>query len=370
MPMPRIKRAVRRKRHPPAGSIPGTLVIHEDTPPVRIHVMTYSPAGMEECDVSDAATLKDHLHDDRITWIDVHGHGDEPALRSIADQFRIHPLALEDVTNVPQRPKIEVFDEQTFLVARMVRIKNGMEIDREQVSMFVSANYVLTFQERHGDVFEPVRTRIRQGGPVLRSSGSEYLAYALLDSIIDGYFPVLEMIGDHLEDLENEVAVAPSASNVQAIFAVKRELLALRRAMWPMREMLSTLMRDETPFITDKVEVHLRDCYDHCIQIIDVVETYREMASSLMDLHLAGVASRQNDVMKTLTIMASIFIPLTFMAGIYGMNFENMPELHQDWAYPALLGLMAVVTGGMVIYFRAKGWIGGGHRKRHTKDRR
>ena len=232
------------------------------------------------------------------------------------------------------------------------------EIEAEQVSLFVGPNYVLTFQERSGDVFDPVRNRIRQGGPVLRSSGPSYLAYALLDAVIDGYYPLLETFGEKLEGLEDEIVAQPHPAVLQEIHQAKRDLLAIRRAIWPQREAVNTLIRDENPLITETVRVYLRDCYDHCVQIMDGVETYRELAGGLMDVYLSSVGNRQNEVMKVLTIMASIFIPLTFMAGIYGMNFENMPELHAAWGYPLLLVVMVAVTVTMVIFFQRKGWIG------------
>lgn len=347
-----------RKRHPPAGSKPGTLMINAHAERPAIRVMKYGPGHLEESDVARVAELGNLLEENTVCWIDVQGLGDETVLRELAELFSIHPLALEDVVNVPQRPKVERFEKHTLCITRMAMVSEGT-IEREQVSLFVGSNFVLTFQERRGDVFDPVRVRIRQGGPLLRNSGPSYLAYALLDAVIDGYYPVMEEFGERLEGLEDEVVANPQPAILHEIHRAKRDLLALRRAIWPQREAINTMIRDENPLFPDTVRVYLRDCYDHCVQIMDAVETYRELAGGLMDVYLSSVGNRQNEIMKVLTIMASIFIPLTFMAGIYGMNFEDMPELRVRWAYPLLLIAMAVVAVGMVLYFRRKGWLGG-----------
>jgi magnesium transporter len=323
----------------------------------HIRVMKYGLDHLEEQDIGAVGELKGLLQDDAVCWIDVQGLGDEKVLREFADLFSIHPLALEDVVNVPQRAKVERFDKHTLLITRMALLRE-QGIEPEQVSLFVGTNYVLTFQERAGDVFDPIRNRIRQGGPILRRSGPSYLAYALLDAVIDGYYPILEMFGEKLEALEDEIVANPQPAILHEIHQAKRDLLAMRRGIWPQREAVNALIRDEDPLIADTVRVYLRDCYDHCVQIMDGIETYRELAGGLMDVYLSSVGNRQNEVMKVLTIMASIFIPLTFMAGIYGMNFENMPELHSVWGYPFLLAAMVIVAVGMIVYFRRKGWLG------------
>jgi magnesium transporter len=347
-----------RKRHTPVGAKPGTLMINSHAQRPKIRVIKYKPDHLEEHDVAVVAELKDLLEESTVCWIDVQGLGDENVLREFADLFAIHSLALEDVVNVPQRPKIERFEKHTLCITRMALLRDE-GIEPEQVSLFVGPNYVLTFQERSGDVFDPIRNRIRQGGPMLRSSGPSYLAYALLDAVIDGYYPILETLGEKLEALEDEIVANPQPAVLHEIHQTKRDLLAVRRAIWPQREAVNALIRDENPLITETVRVYLRDCYDHCVQIMDGVETYRELAAGLMDVYLSSVGNRQNEIMKVLTIMASIFIPLTFMAGLYGMNFENMPELHTPWAYPFLLAAMAMVAAGMIVYFRRRGWFGG-----------
>ena len=329
---------------------------HAARPSIR--VMKYKPDHLEEHDIAAVAEVKDLLEENTVCWIDVQGLGDETILREFADLFSIHALALEDVVNVPQRAKTERYEKHTLCITRMALLRED-GVESEQVSLFVGSNYVLTFQERAGDVFDPIRNRIRQGGPVLHSSGPGYLAYALLDAVIDGYFPILEVFGEKLEALEDNLVANPRPAVLHEIHQAKRDLLALRRAIWPQREAISALIRDEDPLFPETVRVYLRDCTDHCVQIMDGIETYRELAGGLMDVYLSCVGNRQNEVMKVLTIMASIFIPLTFMAGIYGMNFEDMPELHMRWGYPLLLAAMVVVAIGMVVYFRRKGWLGG-----------
>ena len=349
-----------RKLHPPAGAQPGTLMINGRGVRPVIRVMKYSADHLEEHDVADAEQAARYLEDGAVCWIDVQGLGDENVLRALAAKFSIHPLALEDVVNVPQRPKAELYVNHLLCITRMLFLRAPDDMETEQVSLFIGKNYVLSFQERRGDVFDPVRARLRQGGPIFRAAGAGYLAYALLDAVIDGYFPIMESFGEHLEALENKIVADPRRAVLRKIHHAKRELLALRRTIWPQRETLNSLIRDTNPFIDEMTRMHLRDCYDHCVQLMDVIETYRELAAGLMDVYLSCVGNRQNEIMKVLTIMATIFIPLTFMAGVYGMNFQYMPELHVVWGYPFLLIAMALVAGGMLLYFRRKGWLGRG----------
>jgi len=347
-----------RKRHPPVGARPGTLVINDHAPKPVIRVFEYKPDSVKEHELSEVAQLRGLLHEDSVSWIDVQGLGDEDVLRSIAKVFDLHPLALEDVVNVPQRPKVEDYEKHLLFITRMVILDDAYTVEAEQVSVFIGPRFVLTFQERHGDVLDPVRARLRQGKGPIRRSGADYLAYAIIDTVVDGYYPILESLGEVLESMEDDIIERPRRSLLQKIHQIKRELLAIRRAIWPQREAINALIRDDNALISDTVRVYLRDVYDHCVQIIDVVETYRELAGGLMDIYLSSVSNRMNEVMKVLTIMASIFIPLTFMAGVYGMNFENMPELRVRWAYPILIAAMVAVAAVMVVYFRRKGWIG------------
>jgi len=352
-----------RKRHPPVGARPGTLVINHTAPKPIIRVIEYKPDSVEEHELSDVSELQGLLHEDSVSWIDVQGLGDEEVLRAIAKVFDLHALALEDVVNVPQRPKVEDYEKHLLYITRMAILDNAYKVKAEQVSVFVGPRFVLTFQERHGDVLDPVRNRLRQGKGPIRKSGADYLAYAIIDTVVDGYYPILESLGEVLESMEDEIIERPRRSLLQKIHHIKRELLAIRRAIWPQREAVNALIRDDNPLVSDAVKVYLRDVYDHCVQIIDVVETYRELAGGLMDIYLSSLSNRMNEVMKVLTIMASIFIPLTFMAGIYGMNFEYMPELGFRMGYPTLLVAMVVVAIGMVLYFRSRGWLGGGNER-------
>jgi magnesium transporter len=349
---------LRKKQHPPVGARPGTLVVAAEAPAPRIRVIHYTSDQVTEADIVEPDELRAWLARDGVAWIDVQGLGDELVLRELGAIFDIHPLALEGVVNAPQRPKTETFDAHEFYISRMVRRGDGGPADIEQVSLFIGQNYVLLFQERYGDVLDVVRERIRQGKGPIRSGGAAYLAYALIDATIDGYFPVMEHIGDQLEMLEIEAMTAANAETLQKINAVKRELMRLRRGLWPQRDAINSLVRDDSPFVGDQIVVYLRDCYDHVVQLGDMLEHYREMASGLLNTYLSSVSNRTNEVMKVLTIMASIFIPLTFLAGIYGMNFQFMPELALPWAYPVLLLIMVLVTIAMMLYFRRLGWIG------------
>ncbi len=347
-----------QKRHPPVGSRPGTLVIPETAVPPVIKVIDYTSERVTETEVSDVEDLRSYIESDSVTWIDVQGLGDEKTIRAIGELFSLHALALEDAVNVPQRPKSESYEKFQLFITRMTRLEPSAHLQVEQVSIFLGSHYVLTLQERYGDNFDPVRARIRAGIGPIRRSGPDYLAYALIDTVIDGYYPVIEGLGEYLEELEVATLTRPEPGQLRQIYDAKRQLLELRRAVWPQREAINSLIRDENPLVGETVRIFLRDCYDHAVQIIDVTETYRELTGGLMDLYLNTVSQRTNEIMKVLTIMASIFIPLTFMAGIYGMNFEHMPELARPWAYPALLVAMAAVGAGMLLFFRRKGWLG------------
>jgi magnesium transporter len=322
-------------------------------------MISYDLDTVDEREILDLHELSTAFSSDKITWIDVQGFGDEGLVREIAEMFSIHPLALEDIVNMPQRPKTESYEGQTLVITRMVRLTDEGAVDMEQVSLLMGKNYVLTFQEKYGDILDPVRMRIRNGtGRPIRRSGSDYLTYVIVDTIVDGFYPVIEGIGDHLEHLEASVIENPSTRTLHELNGTKNMLVNLRRVIWPQREFVNSLIRDDNPMVVDEVRLFLRDTYDHCVQTAEVIEMYRDMAAGLMNTYLSSVANRTNDVMKVLTIMASIFIPLTFMAGIYGMNFEHMPELHVRWAYPAIWLAMGLTAGGMLVFFWRKGWIG------------
>ena len=357
-----------RKKHPKAGAKPGTLVIASDSPPPQIRVMSYSQEKVSEDDVTDPSLLNAAFDEKNTTWIDVQGFGDESLIRQIAEIFSIHPLAIEDIVNIPHRPSAEMFDDQLLVITRMVSLSSPRKIDLEQVSLMVGKSYVITFQERPGDVLDPVRKRIRSGKNPIRQHGAGFLAYAIIDTIVDGYYPVVESIGDYLESLEEAVVSSPSPRLLQKLNRMKTQLVNLRRVIWPQREAVHRLIHDESQFFDDRLRVYLRSTHDHCVQTSEVVEMYRDMVTGLINTYLSSIANRTNDIMKVLTIMASIFIPLTFMAGIYGMNFEEMPELKFKYSYPMLWLVMFLTAVGMLVYFRRLGWIGRDSRGDEDED--
>jgi len=307
-----------------------------------------------------------------VRWINVDGLGDIPTLQHIGTMFGLHPLALEDVVNLHQRPKLEAYDGYLFIVLRMpmamapVVDSAPSRLETEQVSMVLGHDFVVTFQDQPGDSFGPVRHRLRSAGGQIRQRGPDYLAYALIDSAIDAFFPILENYGEQVEALEDDVIAHPGTRQIARIHDLKRNLLTARRALWPLRDMVNALLREETALIDGHTRIYLRDCLDHAIQLIDMIETYREICSGLVEIHLSSVSNRMNEVMMLLTIIATIFIPLTFIVGVYGMNFDRaagplaMPELGWRYGYPAILLLMSLIAAGLIIWFRSKGWIGRG----------
>lgn len=328
-------------------------------PPV-MSAIAYHGNDFVEKEIGQPQEVAELLASWPVTWLNVAGLGDAEVIEQLGSLFGLHPLALEDVVHVHQRAKVEQYDEQLFVVARMPRENEGLAT--EQVSMFVGKNFVLTFIEDPGDSFEPVRTRLRGGGR-LREAGPAYLTYSLLDAVIDAYFPVVEAFAERLDKLEDRVTTRPSRRAISEIHAAKHSLRSLRRILWPLREAVNSLIRDPSPLIDDDTRVHLRDCYDHLVQIIDLLETYRELCSDLTDLYLSSLSNRMNEVMKVLTIIATIFMPLSFITGLYGMNFHteispwNMPELSWRYGYFYALGLMGITVLAMLWYFRRKGWL-------------
>ncbi|MCV3213468.1 magnesium/cobalt transporter CorA [Plectonema radiosum NIES-515] len=347
------------------GDMPGTIIIDADAPAPIIFLIDYNKTDVVHKQLNTPEECAPYLDKESVTWVDVQGLGSADILERLAKVFDLHPLVLEDVVNVPERPKIEDYDDQLVIISRMVVPKERVcGFYSEQVSLVLGKYYLLTVQEEpEHDCLEGVRSRIDKGKGIIRSSGADYLAYTLLDAIIDGFFPVLELYGDHIEELEEEVIVNPTPKTLQKIYKIKRELLQLRRAIWPQRDAINSLIREGNDLISDEVRIYLRDCYDHAVQVMDMVETYRELASGLMDVYLSAVSNRMNEVMKFLTVMSSIFIPLTFVAGIYGMNFDtekspwNMPELQWYWGYPLCLAVMGTIAGGLIFVFWQRGWF-------------
>lgn len=347
------------------GDLPGTLDIDPDAPHPVIVLIDYNGDRAIRQELNQPEECLPHLDTESVSWVDVKGLGSEDVLQRLGNVFELHPLVLEDVVNVPQRPKIEEHGDQLLIIARMVTLReDGETFESEQVSLILGAHYLLTVQEEpRYDCFGPIRERIRTNKGSIRKSGPDYLAYALMDAVIDGFFPVLEAYGERLEELEDEVVANPTNQTLQRIHDLKRELLTLRRAIWPQRDAINTLIRDGSNLISPDVRLYLRDCYDHAIQVLDMVETYREIASSLMDVYLSSVSNRMNEIMKFLTVMSSIFIPLTFVAGVYGMNFNpekspfNMPELNAYWGYPVCMASMFGIALTLVFFFKRKGWF-------------
>jgi len=353
------------QRYHKPGTAPGTLRAPEERAaagPVRITVIDYSPEKLVEKKIERVEDLEKFCETPTVTWINVEGLGNVEVVEKIGKMFNLHPLALEDVLNCGQRPKLEDYGSYDFLVMRSMFFKEG-ELETEQISFFLAGNFVITFQEVPGDSFEAVRERIRKGKGQIRKMGPDYLTYALVDALVDEFFPVLEKYGERIEELENEVILRPSRETIQEIHKIKRELLLLRRAAWPERDVINAMQREESDIIRPETQVFLRDCYDHTIQVIDMIETFRDLSSGMLEVYLSSTSNRLNEVMKVLTIISTIFIPLNFIAGVYGMNFDtrvspwNMPELEWYFGYPAVLTVMATVGIALVFYFKRKGWF-------------
>jgi magnesium transporter len=365
-PEVRVRRRVRPRKRTPPGSSPGTILVDPAAPKPVLSAVVYSETAIRESTPTDLAALRKEARDGTFVWLDVAGLGDADVIRAVGKAFGLHPLALEDVVNVNQRPKVETYDDHQFLVARAVLSVNPLDTD--QVSFFLGKDFVVTFREKPSPLFDPVRERLRSGKGLIRKGGPGYLLYALLDTVVDGYFPALEDLGERLTAAEDEIVAAPRPGSLRQVHELKRDLLVARRAIWPQREAIAFLLREtespagETPFRKD-LRVFLNDSYDHTVQLLDLVETYRDIASGLTDIYLSSMSHRLNEVMRVLTVIATIFIPLTFVAGIYGMNFDrsspwNMPELGWRYGYPACLLAMAVIGVGFYLWFKRKGWIG------------
>ncbi len=347
------------------GTVPGTIIIDADAPPPTILLIDYNQTDFIRQQVATPEECIPYLDQESVSWVDVQGLGNQDILERMGRVFELSPLVLEDVVNVSERPKVEDYEDQLLFIARMVVPKERTYgFYSEQVSLILGKQYLLTVQEEpEHDCFEGVRLRIEKGRGIIRRQGTDYLAYAVLDAIIDGFFPVLERYGEQLEDLEEEVIAKPTRKTLQKIYHLRRELLQLRRAIWPQRDAINSLIRDRSELISEDVQIYLRDCYDHAVQVMDMVETYRELASGLMDVYLSAVGNKMNEVMKLLTVVSSIFIPLTFIAGIYGMNFNsekspyNMPELNWYWGYPLCLAIMGFIGLGLLFLFWRRGWL-------------
>lgn len=356
-----------RKKKP--GAAAGIELSELPVPPgaagaAEITCIDYSPDSHDVQQVTDlTAFISRHRPEwSAVRWIDVDGLGDLGVIRALAEKYHLHPLAIEDVLHIPQRPKVQSYDESGDYQARLCVILRMMELREgqlltEQVSIFVGHRTVLTFQETPGDIWDPIRQRLRLPGSRLRATDASFLAYSLIDAIVDQAFPILEHFGDRLELLEDAILQRPTPTTIQEIHRLKRELLILRRAMWPTREVVQKLQREPHECFSEVTRTYIRDVYDHAVQAIDIVETYREVATGLTETYMTSMSNRMNEIMKVLTIMGTIFIPLTFLAGVYGMNFEHLPEFKWRWGYPAFWGICLVTAGSMLIWFRRKGWL-------------
>lgn len=365
---PHRKRKLFRRRFARPGSPPGTLDIPAGSPKPRIRAMSYGADSLDERDVATPESARAAVGKDAVTWIDVAGLGDEATLRGLGDAFEIHPLALSDVVHTGQRPKAESYGDTLFCVARMATHEADGEFTWEQMSLFLGENFVLTFQETPGDCLESLRERIRRGQKALRSSGPDYLAAMILDGIVDGYFPILESYGERLEAIEERVIERPDPRVLGEIYRMKRDLMTFRRAAWPLRDVLNHLLRDGHARLSPALAPYLRDAADHVAQVVDVVESYRELVGSFVDVYLSSVSNRTNEVMRVLTVISTIFIPLTFLAGVYGMNFDrgvpgNMPELGWPFGYVGFWAVSVALGIVLLVVFRRLGWLGGGRRR-------
>jgi magnesium transporter len=370
-----VSRKNRKRKAPPdikihrrtqPGAPPGVVIADPAQPKPVIHAIAYGTNGVIDRALTRPEEAFALVGQQAVTWINVEGLGDADIIERFGELFGLHRLALEDTVNVHQRAKVEDYGEILFIVLRMIHCGNagGNRCGTEQISLFVGSNWLLTFQEGHpGDSFDRVRVRIREGSGRMRQLGSDYLAYTLIDAVIDNYYPVLEVYAERLDELE-ELVMEPRGRRVtDELHDVKSDLLVLRRAIWPLRDAIALLARDENPRISDHTRVYLRDCYDHVVQVVELVETYRELTADLRDLYMSSLSTRINETMRVLTIISTIFIPLTFIAGIYGMNFDpdaspwSMPELRWYFGYPLILAVMAATTLGMLVYFYRQGWI-------------
>lgn len=342
-----------------AGLPPGSLVYTGDrhTEMVSLTVIDYDAERYTEAAPNTVADLLQFKDSPAITWIHVTGLHDTAVIEGIGHCFGIHPLVLEDILETNHRPKLEDYGDYLYIVVKSFASAGQDPPASEQLSLILGDNYVLTFQEHDHTVFDPLRQRLREGKGRLRALGADYLAYTLLDTLVDNYFTVLEALGESIEDLEDELVAQPDRDTLQDIHRLKRQMLLLRKALWPTREVMGALSRGDSALIKESTRIYLRDIYDHTVQVIDTLETYRDILSGMLDMYLSSISNRMNQIMKILTIISTLFIPLTFIVGLYGMNFKYMPELEWEWGYPAVWLFMLLVTVGLLRFFRRRNWL-------------
>jgi magnesium transporter len=350
-----------KKRSKKAGLPPGTLIYIGEKGHLqpRVTIIDYDQENYLEKEITSFEECLAYKHKPGVTWINVEGIHHIANLEKLGECFNLHPLVLEDILNTDQRPKLEDFGDYLYLVLKMLNFKDeSREIEAEQVSLVLGPNYVISFYDSNGQVFNSVRERVKAGVGRIRKSGADYLAYTLLDFIVDHYFLILEKMGETIEFFEEELVTSPTAKTLRSIHKLKLDMILLRKSVWPLREVINRLYRLESSLVKEATGVYLKDVYDHAIQVIDTIETFRDMLSGMVDIYLSSVSNKLNETMKVLTIIATIFIPLTFIAGVYGMNFKHMPELDWIYGYPLILLFMGGIALLMLFYFKKKKWIG------------
>ncbi len=343
-----------------AGAAPGTLVHigEQRTETVRLSLVAYGPDSIEERQVDTLDEAISLCNGSGSVWLNIDGIHDIELIGRLGQHFGIHPLTQEDILNTAHRPKFEEFEQYAYIVLKMLHYDSAdNRVLTEQVSLILTEKVLISLQESQGDVFEPVRARLRKGRGRIRKAGSDYLAYALIDAIVDQYFAILEQIGTQIEEIENETLTDPTVTVLKRIHEMKREILYLRKQVWPLREIVGVMAKEEPALIQNDTMIFLRDVHDHTIQIMETIESQRDILAGLLDLYMTGISNKMNEVMKVLTIMATIFIPITFIAGVYGMNFRHMPELEWPWGYGLVWAVMVAVVIAMVIYFKNKKWL-------------
>ncbi|OQX00926.1 MAG: magnesium and cobalt transport protein CorA [Thiothrix lacustris] len=344
------------KRYHPPGTPPGTLTRHSTSDTTHICLFEYGAATFSETHSPTPQQCQDAQQNTLVDWLDVTGVNDPTAIRELGETFGLHPLALEDILNSGQRPKIDFHAQHAFLILNLPHLIED-DIVLEQVSLFVGNGHLLSFCSGDGAAFEPVRERLRQGFGRIRTRSVEYLLYTLVDVVIDSAFPLLEDIGEQIEELEDRVLADPDKAILHTLHQLKRDLLLLRRALWPQREVISRLLQHDTELVDATLRPYFSDCYDHAVQIVDLIETYREMLSGMLDIYLSSLSNRMNDIMRVLTVVGTIFIPLTFIVGVYGMNFRVMPELEWEYGYFIIWGIMLALAIGMLTAFKRRNWL-------------
>ncbi|MFU8766948.1 MAG: magnesium/cobalt transporter CorA [Candidatus Methanoperedens sp.] len=342
------------------GLPPGTVAYTGDkkAEKIKITLIDYDEKQFQEREIINIEECFPFKDKPSVTWINIDGIHETGIIEKIGKHFQVHPLLMEDVVSTGQRPKLEDFESYLFIVLKMLYFnQDGKTIEAEQLSLILGDNFLISFQEREGDIFNPVRELLRKAKGRIRKSGADYLAYTLIDAVVDNYFIILEKLGENLEDIEDELVTEPAAETLMDIHNMKREMIFLRKSVWPLREVISSLERGQSAVIKEPTLIYLKDVYDHTIQVMDTIETFRDMVSGMLDIYLSSISNKMNEIMKVLTIIATIFIPLTFIAGLYGMNFEYMPELSWKWGYFAIWVVMIVIGASMMLYFRIKRWL-------------